>query len=326
MILSYGLRLICLCLVSYFAVNAAAGMTIVFASRMVLRIAETMPARSAARFLFAMRMLPFALGSGAMLGLCVPSYLWLEPQAASERIGFACMAFAILGGLSCAGSAARVVRALVATIRCNRAWRRAGSETQMPGESSMAVILQKDAPVLALVGVFHPRLVVSQSVVHALSTEQLELALQHEQAHRVSRDNLKRLFLLLAPTLIPFLRGFSYLEGNWARFSEWAADDDAVRGDSYRALCLAAALLRLARMGAGKPLTCVHTALLPADQDLAARVDRLLRVQPLQAVAPIRKRTLASSASVILAVCLAILLILPSTLPSVHRLLEFFLQ
>lgn len=324
--LSYGLRLVCLCLVSFFVVNAVAGLATAFASRAAVRIAETMRPRSAARFLFLVRMLPFALGAGAVFGLCVPSYLWLEPQAASERIGFVCMAFAILGGLSCAGSIARVARSLAATIRCNRAWRKAGSETLLPGESSKAVIVEKGAPLLALVGVFRPRLVVSQAVVHFLSAEQLDLALQHERAHRGSRDNLKRLFLLLAPDPIPFLRNSSTLERSWAKFSEWAADDEAVCGDAYRALSLAAALLGLARLGAGQTLNCLHTALLPADQDLAARVDRLLQVQPLEAASQLRTRTLASNSSVVIATCIGILLVLPAILSSVHRLLELFVH
>jgi Zn-dependent protease with chaperone function len=326
MILSYGLRLVCLCLVSFFAVNTVVGFAISFASGKAIRIAETMPPRSAARFLFLIRMLPFTLGLGVVLGLCVPSYLWLEPQAASERIGLVCLILALLGAASCAGSIARAARAIATSVRCKRDWQQAGCETLLPGEPSKVVIIQKDAPLLALVGVFRSRLVVSQTVLRSLSAEQLDLALQHEHAHRISRDNLKRLFLLLSRRPIPLLRGFSALEQNWARFSEWAADDEAVRGDSYRALSLAAALLRLARLGALPHLTFLHTALLSADQDLAARVDRLLRVQPLQAVTPPRTRTLGSSSTVMIAVCLGVLLVLPATLSAVHRLLELFLR
>jgi hypothetical protein len=326
MISHYVLRLMCLCLASFFLVNAFAGLTAEFASRWAVRVAEKMRPRSAARFLFALRVLPCALGAGAVLGLCVPSYLWLEPQAISERIGIVCMSLAILGGLNCAGSIARVTRALAATVRCNRAWRHHGYETLLPGESSKAVIVEKGAPLLALVGVFRPRLIVSQTVLRSLSAEQLELALLHEHAHRISRDNLKRLFLLLAPDPIPFLRGFSAIERNWARLSEWAADDEAVCEDSLRALSLAAALLRLARMGAAPPLTCLHTALLSADHDIAARVDRLLEIQPLPAVAPPRTPSFASGSSLLMAACLAIPLVLPATLSSVHRLLELFLR
>jgi Zn-dependent protease with chaperone function len=326
MIFHYALRLLCLCLASFFLVNAAAGLATALASRAAVRMAESMRPRSAARFLFAARVLPSALGVGAVLALCVPSYLWLEPQASSERIGSACLTFALLGAAGWFGSIARVARALAASARFSRAWRQARCEILLPGESSKALIIEKDAPLLALVGVFRPRLVVSQPVLRSLSAEELHLALQHENAHRISRDNLKRLFLLLAPAPLPFFRGFCSLERCWAKFSEWAADDEAVRGDAHRALSLAAALLRVARMGAAPRLSFLHTSLCAGNHELSARVDRLLCIQPLQARPLSRARSLAIDSGLGMAVCITLLLAWPATLSSVHRLLELFLR
>jgi len=326
MIVPYFWRLLCLCLASFFLVNASVGLTMAFASRAAVRMAESMRPRSAARFLFAARVLPCALGAGAVLALCVPSYLWLEPLASSERIGWACLTLALLGAAGCFGSITQVARALAAAVSFNRAWQQAGCETLLPGESSKAVIVEKDVPILVLVGVFRPRLVVSQGVLRTLSAEELHLALLHEKAHRISRDNLKRLLLLLVPSPIPFLQAFSSLERYWAKFSEWAADDEAVRGDSRRALSLAAALLRVARMGVAPRLSFLHTSLCAGDHDLSARVDRLLRIQPPHAKPLSRARSLASGSSLGMAVCIAVLLAWPAILSSVHRLLELFLR
>jgi Zn-dependent protease with chaperone function len=326
MILQYALRLLCLCLASFFLVNAAVGMTMVLASRAAVRMAESMCPRSAARFLFVARVLPCALGAGAVLALCLPSYLWLEPQTSSESIGWACLALALVGAAGWLGSIARVAHAFAASVRFNRAWQQGGRETLLAGESSKAVIVEKDAPLLALVGVFRPRLVVSQTVLRSLSTEELHLALQHENSHRISRDNLKRLVLLLAPAPVPFLRGFSSLERSWAKFSEWAADDEAVSGDSRRALSLAAALLRVARMGAAPRLSFLHTSLVAGDHDLSARVDRLMDLQPLPAKPFSRTCSVAIGSGLGLVVCIAILLTGHTTLSYVHRLLELFLR
>jgi Zn-dependent protease with chaperone function len=326
MIFHYASRLLCLCLASFFLVNAAVGLTTAFASRVAVRIAETMRPSSAARFLFASRALPCALGAVAVLALCVPSYLWLEPQAFSERVGWACLILALLGAAGWFASFARVARALAASVRFNRAWQRAGCETHLSGESSKAVIVENDFPLLALVGLFQPRLFLSRAILRSLSAEQLELALQHENAHCLSRDNLKRLFLLFAPTPIPFFRGFSSLERCWAKFSEWAADDAAVRGDSHRALSLAAALLRVARMGAAPGMSFLHSSLLAGDHDLSVRVDRLLRVQPLHAQPLSRARSVAVGSALGVVVSIAVLLAWPAILSSVHRLLELFLR
>ena len=326
MISHYAWRLVCLSLASFVLVNATAGLAATLASRTAIRMAERMRPRSAARFLFALRALPFALGTATVLIFCVPSYLWLEPQASSERIGWVCLTLAALGIAGWAGSIARVARAVSASVRISRAWLRSDCKTLLPGESSKAVIIENDAPLLALVGVFRPGLVISSGVLRSLSSEELHLALQHENAHRTSRDNFKRLLLLLMPAPLPFFRGLASLQHSWAKLSEWAADDEAVRGDSRRALSLATALLRVARMGASPRLSFLHTSLCAGDHDLSARVERLLRVDTLPAVTRFPLRALAIGSSLGMAVCLVLVVAWPSTLSSVHRLLELFLH
>jgi len=322
----YLLRLLCLCLASFFAVNAVTGLLISFASHAAVRMAESMRARSAARFLLALRLLPCALGIAAVLALCVPSYLWLEPQASSERIGWACLVLALLGAASWLVSFARVGSALFLSMRFNRACQQTAGATPLPGDSANAVIVEKDAPLLALSGIFRSQLIVSKAVLRSLSADELDLALQHENAHRASRDNLKRLFLLLTPTPIPVIRSFSSIERNWTKLSEWAADDEAVRGDSHRALSLAAALLRVARMGTAPRLSFLHTSLYSDDHDLSARVERLLRIKSLAAEPQTSARALTLGWSFGITVCAGILLVWPATLSLVHRLLELLLH
>ena len=322
---NYLLRLLCLCFASFFAVNAAAGLLISFLSRAAVRMAGSMRARSATYFLLAMRFLPCALGIGAVLALCVPSYLWLEPQASSERIGWACLALALLGAASWLVSFARAGRALSRSVRFDRACQQTAVATRLLGDSANAVIVEKDAPLLALSGILRPRLIVSQVMLRSLSAYELDLALRHEKAHLISGDNLKRLFLLLVPTPIPMIRSFSSIEHSWAKFSEWAADDEAVRGDSQRALTLAAVLLRAARIGAAPKLSFLQTSLCADDHDLSARVERLLRIGPLPA-RPYSARSLAIGSSLGIAVCAGALLAWPATLSLVHRLLELFFQ
>jgi len=326
MIAAYALRLFCLCLASFFVVNAGAGLLVSAASRAAVRVAETMQARGAARFLFLIRILPFALGMGAVLGLCVPSYLWFEPHAAPERVGLACLALVGLGAASCFVSFARVSRALVASSRCQQQWKETGHEDRLPGENARAMVVEKEAPLLALAGILQPRLVVSRGVLQALSSDQLDVALRHENAHRVSRDNLKRLLLLAIPGPILLARRFGTLEEGWAKFAEWAADDEAVQGDSNRAVSLASALLRVARMGSGPRLSFLHTSLVAGDRDLAARVERLLQFETTIAPAPFRARPLTWGAGFAMTALIATMLAAPAIFSSVHRLLELFLK
>ncbi len=329
MIALYLFKLLCLCLASFFVVNAALGLTVRAASRFAIRIAEKMRPRTAARFLFFLRVLPAGVGMAVVMGLCLPSYLWLEPQVAAERVGYICLILAAFGTASWCAAGVRTARAVGASLRMSRTWHKERRDFGLPGVGSSADVVETDAPVMALAGVSLPYLVISRGVLRVLSNEQLDVALRHEHAHRVSRDNLKRLFLLLIPDIFPFIGRPTLLEQTWARLSEWAADDEAVDGDSHRALSLATALLQVARMGAGPRLSFLHTSLVPSSHDLSARINRLLDNELCPAETISQNRFFVGRRAVgglSLAVCAMALAVGPAALSNVHRLLELFLR
>lgn len=326
MTLPYLLRLLCLCFASFFVLNALAGVLVRISSKSVIRFAESRTPRVAARFVLVFRLLPFVLATLFVGGLCVPSYLWLEPAATAEHVGLLSFVLGILGATIWSGSIARTAHSLVASLRHHQLCRLAGEEIRVPGESSSLVVVEKDAPLLALSGLLRPRLLISRSVLHALSSEELDTALAHEQAHRRSRDNAKRLLLLLAPDMLPFVRPLRTLELSWSKFAEWAADDQAAAGNSRRALALAAALVRVARLGSAPRLPYLSTSLLACDLDLSARVDRLLHAVPVTRAHAKPPHHPLRNASFLLASSLVALLLAPAALSSVHELLELLLR
>jgi Zn-dependent protease with chaperone function len=291
--LPYFQRLLCLCLASFFILHLSIIGFVSSFSKWAAARAERMRPHTGARFLLALRLLPVALATFAVAALCAPSYLWLEPDAAPERVGIACLIAAAMGAAVGIAGLARAIRAAIRSRRFVRECR----------------------PVLILAGVFRPRVVVSTAVRKILNPDQLTVALCHEEAHRVSRDNLKRLLILLAPDLIPGLRPLRALDAAWSRMAEWAADDLAVGNSPERRLDLASALLRVARLGSTGPTPELATSLLDDSADLARRVERLL--QPAPAADPARP-PIALLALAALAVVAAV----PAALPSVHRLLE----
>jgi len=326
MILPYLFRLLCLGFASFFVLNAAAGLFVRVSSKSAIRFAESRASDTAARFLFALRMFPFVLATLFVVGLCLPSYLWLEPAATAERVGSLCVVLGLLGAAIWCASIARTADSLLASLRHNRLCRSVGQETRLEGNSSSIVVVEDEAPLLALSGLLRPRLLISRGVLRVLSTEELDAALRHEHAHRTSRDNAKRLLLLLAPDIFPFIRPLRLLEHSWSKFAEWAADDQAAAGDSCRALSLAAALVHVARMGAGPRLPFLSTPLLVGDRDLSARVDRLLRADTKTLPHASKMQPGLRTAGFLLAACLAALLLTPTALSSVHELLELLLR
>jgi len=316
---SYVLRLLCLSLASFFLIHLAVGLLVSSVSPMSVRFSQRIAPRVAARFLLILRLLPAGAALLLVAGLCVPSYLWLEPAGATEDIGVWCLAAAVLAVAVWSISVARAGRAMVGSFRYIRHCQEVGREA-----GGAVWVVESSAPVLGLAGIVRPRLVMSRGLVNALSEDQLAVAVRHERAHGVSRDNLKRLLILLAPDVFPFFRGFQTLERGWAKFTEWSADDRAVAGNSRRSLSLAGALVRVARMSPAARSSPLVASLLADGGDLSARVDRLLSLP----AAPRSKGMplLAAGATVMLAVGLMVAALEPATFHSVHELLEHLVR
>lgn len=320
--LPYSLRLLCICLASFFLVHTALGLAVWVAAPTAIRMAGAMRARTAAWFLFFLRMLPLLLASIVVLGLGVPSYVWLEPQATVENVSFACCAAALLGAAMWCTSIMRTMHATLRSSRCARQCKRTGREIFWEGAAVPTSVLEMETPVIALAGVFRPRVLVSQGVVGALTPGQLDAALRHEVAHRMSRDNLKRFVFLLTPGIFPLTAGLGVLDRAWARASEWAADDEATSGDAQLSLLLAGALIRVARMGPA-PLPLVSmTHLIAGNRDLYTRVDRLLRERPVAPAQLWGRNALIGSAAVVLTAAVIGAMQWPAILRAAHEILE----
>ncbi|MBZ5601124.1 MAG: hypothetical protein LAO79_02335 [Acidobacteriia bacterium] len=303
---SYVLKLACFSLATFFAVSFAASVLLTLLSSWAIRFAQRMQARTAARFLFALRIAPAALGIFAVFGLCIPSYLWFEPEAAAEQLGAVCIAASIATVVLWTRAVLSAGRALLKSHRLLQSSRFAGETKIVAGEPALVV---RTARTTVLAGVFRPVLILSRDVLETLSPEQVEAAVRHERSHSISRDNLKRLAILLAPAFLPLAR----IEKAWRRYAEWAADDLAVAEDRPRSLALAEALVRVARLGAHTEVSPLVTSLL--GEDLEARVDRLLNGEPPRQPLPWKSLALAMLAA-------TAILLRPSTFDLVHRALE----
>lgn len=325
MTLPYLLRLLCLCFAFFFLSNAAVALFIAAFSKSLVRFAEIRRAASAARIVLALRLVPFAFAAVFVGFLCVPSYVNLEPSATAEYVSLPCLLLGLLGLTTLFLALLRSARAVLDSFRHHH---RLGEavQLQVAGSSSSVAVLECDRPLLALSGLLQPRLLISRGILKVLSARELEAALAHEHAHCASRDNWKRLVLLLAPDAFPFWNVLAGLQQQWAKFAEWAADDQATAGNSARAVSLAEALVNAARLGTAPSLPDLATSLLASDQDLHARVDRLLRPQNEAASLDLRFHVALRAGGASLAIAFLTLLSTPAPLRIVHELQEFLLR
>jgi Zn-dependent protease with chaperone function len=231
-------------------------------------------ARSSADLLFILRVLPLALSSLVTLGFTLPSFLLLEPRSTNEAIGSAPLALGfcclILIGVGLARAWMAQLRASQALVKWLDGSMLMESQVTESGEAVPIFRTGNDAPTLTVAGVCAPKVLVSDAAVAMLNPAELRTALRHEMAHALRYDNLKKLVFRFS--VFPAMAG---LEHAWSEETEMAADDAAV-SSFPDALDLAAALIKVSRLGAIQSSGELTMALLHSSTALRARVQRLV--------------------------------------------------
>jgi Zn-dependent protease with chaperone function len=230
-------------------------------------------------FWLALRLFPAALSIGFVAMVFLPSYWRYEPREFVEGFDvtlalLAVLALAVIG----TGTVRGVSAWRRAACRTDR-WLRVGRPLTLTGTSMPAFAIDTDVPVMALVGVLHPRLLIARPVLDALTEEELRAGVAHELGHWRAWDNLKRLAMRAAPDLLSATFAARALERRWAADSEHVADRGA--GESGRVRCaLASALVKVARMTPAGASIAEATSALVDGADVTARVQRLLDDAP----------------------------------------------
>jgi hypothetical protein len=309
----YAFRLLLLAGASFSILYLVLSAVVSLIAPLIVRMTEKMSARPAGAWLLILRLMPAGLSAIAVGALVAPSYLRFEPRWVEEEFGFLCLACAISGaGLF----STALYRAFDALIRTSSYIEQSTGRPERLGDRDVLIVPRSAG--FALAGILRPRLLISERALAELTSDQLDLAMRHEQGHRVAHDNLKRLLLLVSPAIFPGVRS---LELAWRKCAEWAADDYAAQGDADRSASLASALVKVARFqSAGLPP--LVATLVEADEDLRHRVDRLLSARPASAT-PSRYMIAAICSSVSLIVFTAIN---PSAQRAVYSLLERLLD
>ena len=319
-----------LCLSVLFVVTAGATALCLLVARSLSLRFENLKPRTAANWLFAIRLLPVFTACVVAFGFVLPAFLKLEPRSTAEGMSLKLATLALAGATLIVTVAMRIARSLQATAQVEGDWRKRSHELHMTGFSSPLYCVEGAFPFLAVTGLLRPRVYLGRPVVELLSLAEMQAALAHEMAHVRSFDNLKQLLLksLRWPGAFDSLiAGFS----TWVHASEAAADEEAVAAGAM-ALDLSSALVKMGRIARGNIPTpqILASQFTPyaAASSLPARIARLERLledgPPVVKVRPLGNGTIfaLSLAAGILAYAAGI----NAILPWIHDALELLVR
>jgi Zn-dependent protease with chaperone function len=273
--MSRTLLIVSVGLAAYGVLSTLAACAVAVVWRRWHTLAALPPVPRAAR-LATLRFAPAATGAVLTCGLVVPVFVAFEPVRDYEPVGPLLAVLATFGAGLVVASLARAVVTGLRTYLVERAWLRSATRLDVdPPAGVPAYIIDTLAPIVALVGVFSPRLVAARAVVDACSHHELSAIVAHERGHLLAHDNLKRWLMACAPDVLRWTPLHRQIGEAWRDAAEDAADDFATAGRDLARVDLAALLVKVARLADAAP---VPAAVSPfADTDgLERRVRRLL--------------------------------------------------
>jgi Zn-dependent protease with chaperone function len=235
-------------LASYAVFNIAFSIAVAAAWRLRFR-SRVSTAAAHARTLVRLRLSPIVAALILTAALVVPAFVMFEPVRESEDTGPLLIVLALIAIGQLAGAAAIAAATSLRTHAAAQHWLRGGVPLDVdPPAGVPAYAIDSLAPIVALVGVFKPRLVAARCVIDACTAGELTAIVAHERGHLQARDNLKRWLMACAPDALRWTPLHYEIERAWHDAAEDAADDAATGSDAASRVDLAALLVKIARL------------------------------------------------------------------------------
>jgi Zn-dependent protease with chaperone function len=239
---------ICILLAVMLALNSTASLVASLVWKFLKPRARSWSAASQASVLCLLRTLPVFAGITIVALLFAPAYIAYEPRENHEEITLNLAFVAVFSALGIFLCVVRGVASWRATTRLTADWLRNAELISVPGIAIPAFRIEHRFPVVAIVGIFKPRLFIANQILRSLTNDELSAALAHEVGHLIARDNLKRGLLQACRDMLLIIPFGRTLDSAWKDASEAAADEYAAGRDQRVGLDLASALVKIARL------------------------------------------------------------------------------
>lgn len=317
--MSPTILVLCVALAAYAVLSTIASMAVAAAWR--LFDLRGLPAEVRARRIITWRVFPSAAAAVVTLGLVIPGFVAFEPARSGELAGPALLALAGAGTVILLASVMLAIRTASITLGLERAWLRSATAFDFdPPAGIPAYAIDSPAPIVALVGVFSPKLLAARAVIDACSQQELANIVAHEHGHLRSMDNLKRWLMSCAPDALRWSRIHGEMAAAWGDAAEDAADDAATAGEALARVDLAALLVKVARLGERSTWSIVAVSPFVDADGLDRRVRRLLARDQSMPASPWVNLLPLGATGLVAAVLAG--LNSPATLERVHEVVE----
>ena len=322
----YFLLGISLILAFVLIVNVAVAALASAAWRVASRKITVLSPAAQARVIIGLRVMPVVLAVGFVGAFVAPSYLLMEPHESGETVSLKMGIIALASSIAVLVATFRVFRTWYVTRRLLRNWLANAREITVAGIAGPVHLIEHPFPVIGVIGIFSPKIFVARHVLAALDENELAAAIDHENGHRASFDNLKRGLLRMCRDLVILPIG-SRLDDAWAETAESAADEFAAAKGSASALDLASALVKIAKLvpHGMTPVLPAGAYLVENGDEISERVEHLIALSetsPQSAPVYGRLSTLIGLGAIFSILLLP--LIENSTLAATHSVVERF--
>lgn len=277
----YFLLIISLILALLLVLNVAISISASALWRVAANRTRGWTAQNRARFIFALRVFPFASALVFALGFLLPAYLLFEPHSSDETVGYKLALLSAVSSVGVGFAFYRVFQTRRATRALVKNWLKNAEPIRVEGVSIPVHRIRHPFPVVAVVGTFRPRMFVASQIFETLDANEFQAAVRHEVGHLAARDNFKRAAMRACRDLLVFPFGRN-LDRAWAENIEAGADEYAAQtGGNQTALNLASALVKIARVippGAKPSMPAGAFLIAEPSAEIAFRVRKLLQM------------------------------------------------
>ncbi len=140
----------------------------------------------------------------------------------------------VIAGIWLTLSLVRAARLLASGLRLHQIWKRAvpvaaSSIAQSAGLHGATLCVSNDVDRPSVIGFFSPRILIPESLIERLSTQELEQIVLHEMGHLRRRDDWSNLVQKIALVLFPLNPALVWIERRLCFERELACDDDVLR-------------------------------------------------------------------------------------------------